>query len=194
MAKAPLTPERLERLQQCFERALELETQPRLEYLRALTVDDADLATRVQGLLDAHALTGSGFESPVSMDFDFDDDVDRWIGRRVGVYEITRRIGVGGMGAVYEAIRDDDQFRKRVAIKLLRAQTVSDSAVRRFRRERQILATLEHPHIAALLDGGVTTDGHPFFAMEYVEGEPLTRYCDSRSLPIDTRLELFRQV
>ena len=185
-------------MQECFERALELEAEPREAFLRTLEADDADLAARVRGLLDAHAQTGSGFESPVSpvsLGDAFDDDgVDAWIGRRVGVYDITRRIGVGGMGAVYEAVRADDQYRKRVAIKLLRALTVSDSAVRRFRRERQILATLEHPHIARLLDGGVTTDGHPFFAMEYVEGDALTTYCDSRALPIATRLGLFRQV
>jgi serine/threonine protein kinase/tetratricopeptide (TPR) repeat protein len=195
MANTPLTPERLARMQECFERALELETEPRNEFLGTLEVEDADLAIRVRGLLDAHAQTERGFESPVSLEFEIDDDgTDPWIGRRVGVYEITRRIGVGGMGAVYEAVRKDDQFRKRVAIKLLRAQAVGDSAVRRFRRERQILATLEHPHIARLLDGGVTPDGHPFFAMEYVEGEPLTVFCDSRALPITARLELFRQV
>lgn len=194
MANVPLTPERLARMQECFERALELEDSALAAYLRDLQSEDADLAIRLRGLLDAHAQTGSGFESPVSLEFPEDEGVDPWIGRTVGVYEITRRIGVGGMGAVYEAARNDDQYRKRVAIKLLRAQTVSESAVRRFRRERQILATLEHPHIAALLDGGVTGDGHPFFAMEYVEGEPLTTYCDTRALPITARLELFRQV
>ncbi len=81
-----------------------------------------------------------------------------------------------------------------MAIKLLRAQSVSDAAVRRFRRERQILANLEHPHIAGLLDGGVTSDGHPYFAMEYVEGEALTSWCDARMLSIPARLELFQQV
>jgi len=192
--RTPLTPERLERLQLCFERALELETQPRLEYLRQLSADDSDLAARVEGLLEAHAQTANVLESPITPFLPFDEGLDRWVGRRVGVYDITRLIGAGGMGAVYEAARGDDQFRKRVAIKLLRAQAVSDTAVRRFRRERQILATLEHPHIASLLDGGVTTEGHPFFAMEYVEGEPLTRYCDTRALPIDARLDLFRQV
>ncbi|MBP6773326.1 MAG: serine/threonine protein kinase [Gemmatimonadaceae bacterium] len=194
MATQPLTPERFARLQEGFERALELETASRADFLCALDAEDADLGQRLRGLLDAHAQTSRGFESPLSLDFAMDDGVDRWIGRRVGVYDIRRRIGVGGMGAVYEGVRNDDQFRKRVAIKLLRAQTVSESAVRRFRRERQILATLEHPHIAVLMDGGVTPDGHPFFAMEYVEGEPLTTYCDARTLPISARLELFRQV
>lgn len=194
MEKTPLTPERLERMQQCFERALELDTQPRAEYLRTLAGDDADLAMRVRGLLDAHARTENLFESPIARYLPVDDGLDRWIGRRVGVYDITRLIGAGGMGAVYEAVRDDGQFRKRVAIKLLRAHTVGETAIRRFRRERQILATLEHPHIAALLDGGVTAEGHPFFAMEFIEGEPITAYCDTRTLSIDARLELFRQV
>ena len=194
MANTPLTPEHLERLKEAFERAIELETGPRDDFLRTFDADDADLGKRLRGLLDAHAQTRSALESPVSLDFPGDDDDDRWIGRRVGVYNITRRIGVGGMGAVYEAVRADDQFRKRVAIKLLRAQTVSESAVRRFRRERQILATLEHPHIAALLDGGVTAEGHPFFAMEYIEGEPLTTFCDARALSISARLQLFGQV
>ncbi len=181
-------------MQECFERALELETALRRSYLLTLDAEDPDLATRVRGLLDAHAQTESGLESPVRLEFPDDEDDDRWIGRRVGVYEITRRIGVGGMGTVYEAVRADDQFRQRVAIKLLRAQTAGETAVRRFRRERQILAALEHPHIARLMDGGVTAGGHPFFAMEFVEGEPLTTYCDTRSLPITGRLELFRQV
>lgn len=194
MNSPPLTPERLARLQDCFERALELDTDSRRMFLRTLELDDQELAVRVQGLLNAHALTGSGFDSPIALDGIDDDAHDRWIGQRVGVYEISRCIGVGGMGAVYEAARADDQYRKRVAIKLLRAQTMGDTAVRRFKRERQILATLEHPHIAALLDGGVTADGHPYFAMEYVEGEPLTTYCDTRNLSIAARLELFRQV
>lgn len=194
MASTPLTPERLARLQEHFERALELPTVDRDAMVADVAKQDEDMATRLRGLLDAHAQTGSAFESPVSLEALAAPDTDRWIGRRVGPYEITRRIGIGGMGAVYEAHRDDQQFRKRVAIKLLRAQTVSADAIKRFQRERQILATLEHPHIAALLDGGVTPDGHPFFAMEYVEGEPLTTFCDARTLTITARLELFRQV
>lgn len=194
MSRPPLTPERLEQLQQHFERALELDTGSRQRYVESIQSKDADLAQRVLGLLEAHAQTESHLESPATLEFAIGDEVDRWIGRRVGAYEISRRIGVGGMGAVYEAVRADDQFRKRVAIKLLRAQSISDSAVRRFKRERQILAVLEHPQIASLLDGGVTDDGHPFFVMEYVEGRPLTEYCDDERLSIDARLELFRQV
>lgn len=194
MGRTPLTPERLAQMQNGFERALEFEGVARSEFLRAMAAEDADLAERVAGLLDAHARTASELENAPAVEFDTDEAADRWIGQRIDVYNITRRIGIGGMGAVYEAIRADDEFRKRVAIKLLRSQATSDTAIRRFRRERQILANLEHPHIAALYDGGVTQDGHPYFAMEFVEGEPITQWCDARSVTIGDRLELFRQV
>lgn len=105
MANTPLTPEQLERLKDAFERALELEADPREDFLRTFDADDADLGKRLRGLLDAHAQTRSALESPVSLDVPDDDDDDQWIGRRVGVYDITRRTGVGGMGAVYEAVR-----------------------------------------------------------------------------------------
>lgn len=123
-----------------------------------------------------------------------DRPTDPWIGARLGAWGITRRIGAGGMGTVYEATRADEQYDTRVAIKLLAQHSTSDVALERFRLERQILASLHHPHIAALLDGGVTPDGQPWFAMEYVEGETITRWCDARTLPIRERLALFRQV
>jgi len=94
---------------------------------------------------------------------------------------------------VYEGVRAD-QYRKRVAIKLVAGWLGLRAHARRFRRERQISPTLEHPNVAALLDGGVTPDGRPFLVMEYVEGEPITTWCDARRLPIDARLALFRQV
>ena len=115
-------------------------------------------------------------------------------GRSVGSYRILSEVGHGGMGAVYLAVRDDDEFRKRVAIKLLRRGMATDDLVRRFRNERQILASIDHPHIAKLLDGGTTEEGFPYFLMEYVEGEPIDRYCDSHGLSVGERLELFRTV
>ncbi len=98
------------------------------------------------------------------------------------------------MGTVYLSVRDDDAFQKRVAIKVLRRGMDTDSIVRRFRHERQILASLEHPFIASLLDGGSTPDGRPYFAMEYVEGQPIVDYCDTHRLDTAARLELFRHV
>ena len=98
------------------------------------------------------------------------------------------------MGTVYLAVRSDDVFQKRVAIKILDRGGDSASVVSRFRNERQILASLEHPNIAGLLDGGTTSDGLPFFAMEYVEGQPISDYCESRQLETTARLQLFRKV
>jgi serine/threonine protein kinase len=117
-----------------------------------------------------------------------------WIGRRVGSYEIVEEIGAGGMGEVYRAIRADDQFHKQVAIKLVRVGYDSDFIVARFRTERQVLAGLEHPNIARLLDGGTTKEGIPYFAMELIDGQPLYEYCDSRELNTSDRLRLFLQI
>ncbi len=113
------------------------------------------------------------------------------IGRRLGAYRIEREIGRGGMGAVYEAVRVDKEFNKRVAIKLVKRGMDTDFILRRFRKERQILAALDHPHIARLLDGGTTDDGLPYFVMEYIEGQPLYHYCDAHQLNIAERLKLF---
>ncbi|MEO8334761.1 MAG: serine/threonine-protein kinase [bacterium] len=194
MRHVALTPERLAEMQDCFERALDLPREERDTYLRSVHARDEDLATRVRALLDAHARTGSELQSPVSADIVLDLTTDRRLGSHVGAYEIVRLIGFGGMGTVYEAVRADDQYRKHVAVKFLSAQATSDTAIQRFRRERQILANLAHPNIAALIDGGVSDDGQPYFVMEYIEGEPLTRWCDARLLAVPARLELFRQV
>src|SRR5262249_4544402 len=96
--------------------------------------------------------------------------------------------------AVYLAVRADNEFRKQVAIKLIRGGMESEFAIRRFRNERQILARLEHPNIARLLDGGATAQGYPYFVMEYVEGKPLVVHCDSLSLGIPERLKIFQKV
>jgi serine/threonine-protein kinase len=111
---------------------------------------------------------------------------------RIGPFRIVREIGRGGMGHVLLGERADGQFEQRVAIKLI--QHGSAGVVRRFLEERRILALLEHPNIARLVDGGLTSDGLPYFAMELVDGEPIDRYCESRHLPLDARLELFARV
>ena len=116
------------------------------------------------------------------------------IGRRLGSYRIEREIGRGGMGAVYEASRADNEFNKRAAIKLVKRGMDTDFILRRFRKERQILAALDHPHIAGLLDGGTTEDGLPYFVMEFIEGQPLYSYCDNNKLNITERLKLFRSI
>jgi eukaryotic-like serine/threonine-protein kinase len=114
-------------------------------------------------------------------------------GLRIGPYRVLERIGRGGMGTVYKAVREDD-FEKQVALKLLQSDLVSESNVRRFHNERQILARLEHPAIARLLDGGSTDDGRPYLVMEHVDGVPIDRYCDDHRLSTRARLELFLKV
>jgi serine/threonine protein kinase/tetratricopeptide (TPR) repeat protein len=116
------------------------------------------------------------------------------IGRQIGNYELVRELGRGGMGTVWLAKRADQQFEKLAAIKLLKRGTDTDEVLRRFRDERQILARLEHPNIARLLDGGMTDDGLPYFVMEYVEGKPLTEFCRVDALTIDERLRLFLKI
>jgi eukaryotic-like serine/threonine-protein kinase len=116
------------------------------------------------------------------------------VGTTVGVWRVESLVGSGGMGVVYRAERADAAFRRQVALKVIRPGSDSDAIVRRFQAERETLAALDHPNIARLLDGGTTPDGQPFFAMEFIEGVPIDRYCDEHRLPIARRLQLFRAV
>ncbi|MDQ6736375.1 MAG: serine/threonine protein kinase, partial [Gemmatimonadota bacterium] len=116
------------------------------------------------------------------------------VGRMLGKYRVVRRIGQGGMGAVYEAHRSDDSYDKRVAIKTLWRGADSSVLLQRFRSERQILAGLEHPNIARLIDGGTTDEGAPFLVMEMVDGVTIDEFCDRHTLGVTARLDLFRQV
>ncbi|MCU1289221.1 MAG: Serine/threonine protein kinase [Acidobacteria bacterium] len=116
------------------------------------------------------------------------------IGRRVGVYELKKELGRGGMGAVFLAERADGEFYQTVAVKLIKRGMDTDLILKRFRRERQILAALNHPNIAYFLGGGSTPDGLPYFVMEYIEGAPLYRFCDENDLDVNERLKLFRQI
>ncbi len=122
------------------------------------------------------------------------DGLSSYIGRRIGVYKITEEIGRGGMGEVYRASRIDGLYDKQVAIKLVRVGLDSASLFDRFRHERQILASLDHPNIARLYDGGTTEDGIPYLVMELIEGTPIDVYCEDRSLGTVERLKLFLEV
>ncbi len=199
MASQPgLTPTRLARVREIFDAALDREPDERELYLSKACGDDPSLAAEVRSLLAVLERNGeTSWESPfgelLSSAFDGESGVDR-AGERIGHYEITRLIGFGGMGAVYEGVRADDQYQKRVAIKFLRQGLEGDLAIRRFRYERQILASLNHPNVASLLDGGVTADGRPYFVMEYVDGEPITKYCARLQLGVRERIRLLQQV
>ena len=180
-----------------FDAALELPPEERAVYLRDAAGDDAELREAVEELLRGLGEADDPTR-PAAMAFpalvaDLASAQSR-IGERIGPYRIVAEAGRGGMGAVYVADRADDQYTSRVALKLLRPGLDDQSFVRRFVEERQILASLVHPRIARLYDGGVTDDGQPWFAMEYVEGLPIDEYCAAGKLSIERRLELFLQV
>jgi serine/threonine protein kinase len=181
-----------------FEEALLLEPALRAVYLAELCATDPDLLQELESLIAAHERSGSYFLNAALADvttvLTSDVEHDRLAGRRIGSYQIMRQIGAGGMGEVYSAFRADDEYKKLVAIKLVRSGQGSDFVLSRFKNERQILASLDHPNIARLLDGGTTSDGLPFFVMELIEGQPIDDYCATRELSITDRLNLFLQV
>jgi eukaryotic-like serine/threonine-protein kinase len=196
-----MTPERWLQVEEIFQAALDLKPAEREQYVIRACATDLALRREVETLLSQHESAGDLLEEPLYGDTGMQalealatEDVDPMIGRRLGAYRIEREIGRGGMGAVYEAIRVDQEFNKRVAIKLVKRGMDTDFILRRFRKERQILAALDHPHIALLLDGGTTDDGLPYFVMEFIEGQPLYRYCDTHTLSIPERLKLFRAI
>lgn len=191
-----LTPARIERLQQLFEQALAVRVDDRLALLERETGPDQALRDEVLGLIAAHEAEATLLNRPLDFGNAKADEVDasRWLGLRVGAWSVTRLIGFGGMGTVCEAVRADAQFEKRAAVKFLHAHARQASAAQRFRVERQILANLDHPNVATLLDGGVTDDGQPYLVMEYIDGEPITAWAEARSLSRPARVELFLQV
>ena len=191
-----MTPEFWEKLQSAFDRALELAEPAQAEFVANLRQSDPELATELQKLLTHHEKSDDILHEPV-------EDAARalsernqspWIGRVLGNYVITEQIAIGGMGAIFKGRRNDDQFEQTVAIKIVSAQLLSPNAAARFRTERQILASLSHPYIADLYDGGETSEGMPYLVMEYIEGISVDEYCDRERLDIPARLELFSQI
>jgi eukaryotic-like serine/threonine-protein kinase len=192
-----MTPERYLEIKDIFQHAIELPTEQRAGYLDAACKSDAEIRAELESLLAAHGAEGAQLvdERLTKLVPDLArQEVPDAAGRRIGTYRIVRLLGEGGMGAVYEASRADDQFQQRVALKLVKGAAYSDAVLQRFRQERQILATLDHPHIARLLDGGLTPEGQPYFIMEYVDGKPIDKYCEEKRLGIRVRLQLFRDV
>ncbi|MCC6243641.1 MAG: serine/threonine protein kinase [Gemmatimonadaceae bacterium] len=185
------------RVQALFHGALEHAPADREGWVRVASDHDAALAADVMSLLAFADEPETAWVSPAPAVLSAalrDGEPFTMSGRRIGNYVLTRLLGTGGMGAVYEGTRDDAQFAMRVAIKLLRRGADSELAIRRFRYERQILASVQHRNIAALLDGGVTDDGQPYFIMEYVDGVPITDYARTRTLDVRARVQLLRQV
>jgi len=200
-----MTPEQTQQqIRDIFESVIRLEPEAREPYLLAACRNNETLLQEVQSLIAAElskvtvaapldnkqtlpladgampALSHYALASPQLL--------------RIGAYQILDELGTGGMGSVYLAARADDEFERRVAIKVVKSGMDTDFVIRRFRNERQILANLNHPNVARLIDGGTTEDGLPYFVMEYVKGEPLLDYCDNHKLSTTERLKIFRDV
>ncbi len=180
-----MTPERWQQVKALFDDVLEREPSQQQAYLDGACGGDDELRREVTALLTALADAGSRFDTPVLQ-------TDPLIGRQFGAYRVLRRLGSGGMGAVYLAARADDQFRRLAAIKAIRPELLDANTRRRFENERHTLAALDHPNIVRLLDGGETEDGTPYLVMDYVEGQPIDKYCAEHGLSIPERLALFR--
>jgi serine/threonine protein kinase/tetratricopeptide (TPR) repeat protein len=195
--------DRWKQIDEIFHRALELAPAERAAYLEKSCAGEPDLLRHVEKLIAQYERAGDAMETPANIASGQPDlaetvaieyESDPMLGKRVGAYQIEKEIGRGGMGAVYMATRADNAFQRRVAIKVIKRGMDTDYILSRFRHERRILATLDHPNIARLLDGGATEGGQPYFVMEYIEGEPIYPYCDKRRLSLRDRLQLFCEV
>ena len=193
---AGMNSERWHQVKHALDAVLALQSDERPPYLEKLSATDPELHREVESLLRSSAQAESSFlrDPAVAVLPGFEAPRKARTGRRIGAYDILEEIGHGGMGEVYRAVRADGEFDREVAVKLVRSGFDSQFILERFRHERQILAGLDHPNIARLLDGGTTDDGIPYLVMELVDGMPIDRYCESHQLTTAQRLELFRHV
>ena len=194
------TPERWSQISALLDEVMDLPADERTAYLEDACADDPALRREVESFLEAEA------NAPNFLNDDAAHHAGALLpdapasptllssGQQLGAYRVVEQIGRGGMSAVYRAERADGTFDQEVAIKVMRADFRSDDFIQRFLNERQILASLNHPNIARVFDGGTIEAGHPYFVMEHVEGIPITTYCDERQLSITARLALFQTV
>jgi serine/threonine protein kinase/tetratricopeptide (TPR) repeat protein len=186
-------PEKWDQVKELFALALEREAGERSRFLREACAGDDSLRNEVESLLSSFDGAASFLEDCPAADL-VSAQSQAIAGKRVGAYRILREIGHGGMAVVYLGERDDQTYRKQVAIKMVKSGIDTEQLLQRFRNERQTLAVLDHSNIVKLLDGGSSEDGSPYLVMEYVEGVPIDQYCDLHKLSIDERLRLFREV
>jgi serine/threonine protein kinase len=191
-----MEPERWRQIEDLFHTALACEPGSRAVFLDSACARDPSLRQEIESLLLSYEKGGftetPAFTEGIKL---LEESEDRsHVGQNIGPYRVVRKIGQGGMGAVYLAARADQAFQKEVAIKLIKRGQDTEDVIRRFRSERQILASLDHPNITRLLDGGTTEDGLPYFVMEYIEGQPIDIYCASHELDTTQRLRLFQSV
>jgi eukaryotic-like serine/threonine-protein kinase len=190
--------DRWRRIEEIFQAALDTPEDRRAAYLQRACGGDGSLRNEVESLLardteDSDTIAAIIDDTAASVLHD-GAPLDAMDGAELGNYRIIREIGRGGMGAVYLAVRADRTFEKQVAIKLVKRGIDTDAVLKRFWYERRILAALEHPYIARLVDGGTSPDGRPYFVMDYIAGSPLDVYCREQQLTVNQRCELFRRI
>lgn len=188
---------RWQRISVCFEQALERPVDQRTSFVETSLADDPESCREVMAMLSASSDLGM-LDSDVRELFSDASEgaADNALpaGTQVGAYCLDERVGRGGMGDVYRAHRVDGVFEQQVAVKMLRGGLWSDTLVRRFEMERKILARLAHPDIVGIIDGGTGENSRPYLVMPFVEGQPITEYCDKLQLGLDARLALFMRV
>jgi len=182
--------EQWDQIKEILGAALERSPEERRDFVRQACGDDLKLMAEIESLLETHDAADTLLEDSAAARF-FSGSPPSLAGRQVGNYRIAGEIGQGGMAVVYLAERADQEYRKRVAIKMVKPGANHPEIVRRFRNERQTLAALDHPHIVKLLDGGTTDEGWPYLVMDLVDGIPIDQYCDNHRISIRGRLELF---
>ena len=157
---------------------------------------DIDIRGDVEKLLAAHNKANGFIDKPFLIESGIaeDETTDSFIGKQIDNYLILEKIGSGGMGAVYLATRQNSDFKQKVAVKVIKRGMDSEAILKRFANERRILSSLKHPNIAQLIDGGISSEGLPFFVMEYVEGKPLNQFCKENNLSFEERLKIFRRI
>lgn len=178
-----MTPERWQQIKGVLDQALELTPQQRSAFLDQACNGNQWLRQEVESFLAEDSEGEEGFLGKPWVGANIaSEETPSWVGRRIGSYEVIEMIGEGGMGSVYRAARADEQYKKQVAIKVVKRGLDTPFALARFRAERQILANLEHPNIARLLDGGTADAGLPYVVMELVDGQPIDEYCQLHKL------------
>lgn len=190
-----MTPEEWRRIRPILESALELPSANRAAFLDT-ACEDSEQRKEVQSLIFFHEQAHADSLNSLAIPGFVMEEVRFTLpaGKRIGAYEILEEIAQGGMGAVYRAVRADGHYKQQVALKIVRADIGAGMTATRFRKERQILASLDHVNIAKILDGGTTVDGLPYLVMEFIDGLPITEYCDREKITVDERLQLFRTV
>jgi len=190
-----LNKEQLIKAKELLDEALKIDPAHREKFLDEKCGSDVELKKEILSLISSLKIKKDFLEEPLTIDENSKDSlIDPYIGKQIGNYLIDGEAGVGGMGVVYSGTRNDKEFEHKVAIKILKYGISSEYLSSRFQIERQTLANLQHEYIANLLDGGRTDEGLPYLVMEFIDGIPVTEYCNQNNLNIDQRLELFQKV